>query len=81
MPRGSFPYMIVLAALTLGICVYLWVILDVAAVEIMASPTWGNGSTHAIKGQERIANLWRYGLMWTVTGIAFTLILSARRGL
>lgn len=76
----SLPYVLIVAAIGLGVSAYLYILFDQVAAEIFASGTWGTGGEHVVQGQSYLREMWGRLLLVILTGGATTIIIASRRG-
>ena len=77
---GSLPYVLLLAAVTIGVSVLLWTTIDYAVGELFATAAWGEGSEHADRGHAHLEDLWGWTLALVITSVSLSVIVASRRG-
>lgn len=76
---GSFPYMIVIGAVTVLVCSFLFLVFDAGMEVFMSTEMWNSGGERATEGRETYADLWSLGMLFVVTGTGMSVLLAARR--
>ena len=77
-PR-SLPYLYVLGAIAFVLGVFLWVVFDTVAIEILAHETWEDGGEDVQTGRDRVLSMWDVAIVMMLTSISFSLIIASRR--
>ena len=77
---GSLPYVFLLAAVSIGVAVFLWTVLDAAVAELVFTDQWGSGSEDTERAREHVLAMWDWATVLIVTSVAMTVLIASRRG-
>lgn len=77
---NSLPYVLLLAAVSLGMFAFLYGVLDIIVDAVVQTEVWASGSEETMSGRNRLEAMWSFLPVAIVTGVSVSVLWASRRG-